>query len=60
MFTVVIEYTHPEDGLQEQDSWVEATLDEAKAAIEAARNLDCYINPIGFIYDADGNQIRSN
>jgi hypothetical protein len=52
MFTVVIHFTHPEDKLPEHDSFKVDTLDEAKAAIEAARNLDCYINPVGEIYDA--------
>jgi phage protein D len=57
MFTVVIEYTHPEDGLQEQDSWKVETLAEAVASIAAAQNLDCYVNPVGYVYDADGERV---
>jgi hypothetical protein len=56
-FTVVIEYTHPEDGLQEQDNWVVDTLEEAEASITSARSLDYYVNPVGFVYAADGTRV---
>jgi hypothetical protein len=60
MFTVVIHYTHPEDGLQEQDSWRVETLEEAIASADAAHNLDCYINPVATIYDANNNLIEAD
>jgi len=56
-FTVVIEYTHPEDSLQEQDNWTEETLEAALQSIAAARHLDCYVNPVGYVYDANGTRI---
>lgn len=56
-FTVVIEYTHPEDGLGEQDSWAVDTIEEGLASIAAARALDCYVNPVGAIYDAANNRV---
>ena len=57
MFTVVIEYNDPTDGLLDHDSFKTETLAEARAAILAATNLDCYVNPRGSIYDADNNRV---
>ena len=56
-FTVVIEYTHPEDGLQEQDNWKADTLEDALSSIAASRSLDCYMNPVGRVYDAVGTRV---
>jgi hypothetical protein len=56
-FTVVIEYTHPEDGLPEQDNWLADSLEDALASIAAARHLDYYVNPVGYVYGADGARV---
>lgn len=56
-FTVVIEYTHPEDGLQEHDSWTVDTLEDGLNSIAAARHLDYYVNPVGFVYDTSGDRV---
>jgi hypothetical protein len=56
-FTVVIEYNDPADGLQDQDSWTAETVEDALQSIAAARNLDCYVNPIGYVYDASGDRV---
>jgi len=57
MFTVVIEYNDPTDGLQDQDTFKVETLEEALASITASKNLDCYVNPIGLVYDASNNRV---